>query len=148
MLKRRAKSIYRYHMVGFNFGTVRSADVPKDRQRVIKEFISQASGIQVLVANVSTLALGVNLHACCSYGVFVWLAPTAQTMRQIISLVRFNQMRVVNWILIRLMYSYNDYQERSVCGKWLDRSPPGQKDTRQDEHMLLARRRWKSTRGC
>ncbi|CAG9987906.1 unnamed protein product [Clonostachys byssicola] len=119
--RRKPKSHIFRPSVGDNTGADKWAGfVPKDMSRKVLTSRRRTSKIQILIASINTLAFMVNLHNCCSDGLFICLASSAATMRQITSrLIRLNQTQPVSWYIIRLINSCHDYQERSLTGKWV-----------------------------
>lgn len=96
-------------------GTVRSADKAARRQRQVASFNDPNSAMQVFVANINTLATGVNLHTCCHVGVVCCHHHNAKAVRQAHSrLYRLGQRFQVVWHGLRVSNSFHDHQER-IC---------------------------------
>lgn len=106
-------------VAGFNVGTVRSSDKQAHRTKVIAEWNDPDSDLEIFVANVNTMATGVNMHHCCSKGAFINWHLNAKTMLQIVGrLVRIGQKHQVIFHLLKVKNSYHDNMERLCTTKW------------------------------
>ncbi|KAH7182442.1 uncharacterized protein B0J16DRAFT_343694 [Fusarium flagelliforme] len=67
---------------------------------------------------------GVNMHGCCSKGMFLNWLMNAKPMLQIIGrLIRINHENPVTLHLLKTKNSYYDNIERIRCTKWANQLP-------------------------
>lgn len=86
---------------------------------MIAEWNDPESDLEIFVANVNTMATGVNMHHCCSKGAFLNWHLNAKTMFQIVGrLVRISQKDQVIFHLLKVQHSYHDNIERLCITKW------------------------------
>ncbi|KAH6977342.1 hypothetical protein BKA56DRAFT_674161 [Ilyonectria sp. MPI-CAGE-AT-0026] len=104
---------------GFNVGTVRSSDKQTHCTKVIAEWNDPESDLEIFVANVNTMATGVNIYYCYSKGAFLNWHLNAKTMLRIVGrLVRIGQREQVIFHLLKVKHSYHDNMERLHTTKW------------------------------
>lgn len=86
---------------------------------MIAEWNDPEYDLEIFVANVNTMATGVNMHHCCSKGAFLNWHLNAKTMLQIVGrLVRIGQKNQVIFHLLKVKNSYHDNMERLCTTKW------------------------------
>ncbi|KJZ73345.1 hypothetical protein HIM_07349 [Hirsutella minnesotensis 3608] len=106
-------------ILGFNVVTTRPSDKQAHKQSVIDDFNNPAKAAQVFVANINTMAVGVNLQGACSLGILIAYPHNAKTTNQICArLHRIGQKKPVIWHFIRVKDSFHDHQERMSLEKW------------------------------
>jgi hypothetical protein len=104
---------------GFSTLTIRSSDKAHERNAAIHQWNDPDSSAQVFVANVNTMATGVNMHTCCHVGMFLSWHLNMQTNLQCKGrLVRIGQTERVIWYMLKCADSYHDNMERMGITKW------------------------------
>lgn len=107
-------------MHGYVVGTVRSSDSAAERSNIISQWNDPLSNLQVFVANIQTMSVGVNLHKACCKGIFLNWHLSAKAMLQMIGrLNRIGQTGHVSFHLLKTMGSYHDNIERLNIAKWM-----------------------------
>ncbi|KAK7414021.1 hypothetical protein QQZ08_012557, partial [Neonectria magnoliae] len=107
-------------IASFNVSTVRSSDSAAARLATIDSWNNPDSKDQIFVANVNTMATGVNLHTCCANGIFLNWHLNCKVMSQIIGrLVRIGQKKQVHFHLLKVKNTYHDNIERLCLTKWM-----------------------------
>ncbi|KAJ4307520.1 hypothetical protein N0V84_012674 [Fusarium piperis] len=106
-------------LAGFNVLTIRSCDKAAERNAAIHEWNNPNANCEVFVANVNTMATGVNMHHCCNTGIFMSFHLNMQVNLQCAGrLTRIGQKELVNWHMLKVADSYHDNMERLSVVKW------------------------------
>ncbi|KAL7934071.1 hypothetical protein V8C35DRAFT_280384 [Trichoderma chlorosporum] len=106
-------------MAGFHINTIRSSDDSTRRAEKLAKFTRRDSGCQIFLANITIMDIEGDLHACCSRGIIMSHPDDAEILKQIHhSLRRAGQTKAVTWHMLKVMDSFNDYQEESSTSQW------------------------------
>ncbi|KAI1072984.1 hypothetical protein LB507_009089, partial [Fusarium sp. FIESC RH6] len=112
----KASSSYDVELVA----TVGSRNGTKTRTEILHVWNNPTEDLQSLVANLSTMSTGVNLHKCCGSGMFLSWHPSASVLEQTKArLISIGQKRAVRWEMIRTKNTYYGNIERVVVEKWI-----------------------------
>jgi hypothetical protein len=78
-----------------------------NRQLVLDQFKDPKSNVDAMVTSMAMGAYGLNLHEACHHGIVVQFPHSANTLLQCIGrLVRPNQRKVVDWVVLKVMLAY------------------------------------------
>ena len=106
------------YLFGLNVRSVRSGDKPAERKRKIEEF-NQDITVDVLVASILVLGMGVNLHLRCSNGVIIQYPCSFDKLNQAEGrLERMGQAKAVIWTVVVAAQSFYGYQEHVLVRKY------------------------------
>jgi hypothetical protein len=97
---------------------IRSYDNASTRAANIKKFNDCDEPVDILLANIHTLGVGVNLHHACRRGILLARHYSPSAEEQIFSrLIREGQTGIAQWHVIKVLDSYHDTQEKVLSIK-------------------------------
>ncbi|KAF4454841.1 hypothetical protein F53441_2711 [Fusarium austroafricanum] len=105
-------------VAGFNVGTVRASDEPKDDDEIIAEWNDPTSDLEILVANVETAVMDVNMHTCCFKALILdWPLEPDGILRTLNHMVQNCETPAIIH-MPKIRDGYYDVVERIFCTKW------------------------------
>ncbi|KAM0425330.1 hypothetical protein ACHAPT_009386 [Fusarium lateritium] len=94
---------------GYVVATVRSSNSAAEKAAIISQWNNPDSNLQIFVANMQTMSVGVNLHRCCSKGISMSWHHSAKVMQQMVGrLNRLGQRGAVRFHFLKVIDSYHD----------------------------------------
>ncbi|KAG5766475.1 hypothetical protein H9Q72_005469 [Fusarium xylarioides] len=106
---------------GFDVGTVRTSDGTVETDRIIREWNSPQSGLDIFVANVNTKVMHADMQKCCCKALILdWPLEPERLLRTINHMVknRLNHREPATVHILKLRWSHHDEVERICCTKW------------------------------
>lgn len=106
-------------VAGFNVESLTSSTSHQDRTRIIEEFNTEGTNVQVLFVGLNLAPFGIDLQKQCHHGVFLNFHWNGGTVEQAIGrLFRNGQLEPVLWVILKVVDSFYDVVERSMAIKW------------------------------
>ncbi|KAF5650213.1 uncharacterized protein FTJAE_637 [Fusarium tjaetaba] len=106
---------------GFDVGTVRTSDGPAETDRIIREWNSPQSGLEIFVANVYAKVMHADMQKCCCKALILdWPLEPERLLQTINHMVknRLNRREPAMVHMLKLRWSHHDEVERICCTKW------------------------------
>ncbi|KAF5538316.1 hypothetical protein FNAPI_11148 [Fusarium napiforme] len=106
-------------VAGFNVGSIRSSDTAEEQAKIIEQWKNKTSGLEILVANLDTKVLDVNVHTDCTKGLLLnWTLEPERMLKIINNMGSTGQKERSILHMVKIAGSYHDVIERVCCTKW------------------------------
>ncbi|PNP74999.1 hypothetical protein FNYG_11646 [Fusarium nygamai] len=106
-------------VAGFNVGSIRASDTGDEQAKIIEQWKRKASGLEILVANLDTKVMDVNVHTDCTKGLLLnWTIEPERMLKIINNMGSTGQKERSILHMVKVAGSYHDVIERVCCTKW------------------------------
>ncbi|KAF5578899.1 hypothetical protein FPANT_9825 [Fusarium pseudoanthophilum] len=106
-------------VAGFNVGSIRSSDTAEEQANIIEHWKNKTSGLEILVANLDTKAMDINVHTDCTKGLLLnWTLEPERMLKIVNNMGSTGQKERSVLHMVKVAGSYHDVIERVCCTNW------------------------------